>query len=407
MKVFIINSSVVGSTGKIMFGISDKLIQCGNSVVCAAPIQSSNRDIKTDHSYMAIGSYWSRVCSVFLSRFTGFQNCFSVFSTKKLIKAIDEFNPDIINLHNLHGDYINLPLLFRYIKKTNKKVVLTLHDCWAFTGHCPHFTLESCNKWIDGCYKCPRYKEYPKTYFDSSKKMYKLKKEWFTGIKNLTIVTPSEWLAGLVKQSFLKDYPVKVINNGIDLSVFRPTESDFRKKYNIPEEKFILLGVAFGWGKRKGLDIFIDLEKQLDSAKFQIVLVGTDDNVDKQLPSDIISIHRTQNQTELAEIYTAADVFVNPTREENFPTVNIEALACGTPVITFRTGGSPEIIDENTGIVVEYGNISQMKNAILCILEDSRIKPEDCLHRSKKFDATHKYREYVDLYNDLLQRRKR
>lgn len=401
MKVFIINSSVVGSTGKIVFGISDKLIQCGNSVVCAAPIQSSNRDIKIDHSYVAIGSYWSRVCNVFLSRFTGFQNCFSVFSTKKLIKAIDEFNPDIINLHNLHGDYINLPLLFRYIKKTNKKVVLTLHDCWAFTGHCPHFTLESCNKWIDGCYKCPRYKEYPKTYFDSSKKMYKLKKGWFIGVKNLTIVTPSEWLAALVKQSFLKDYPVKVINNGIDLNVFKPTESDFRKKYNISDNKYILLGVAFGWGKRKGLDVFIELQKRLDKDKYQIVLVGTDDNVDKQLPSSIISIHRTQNQTELAEIYTAADLFVNPTREENYPTVNMESIACGTPVITFRTGGSPEILTEKTGMVVDCDDIDALQNGIENICNNKLFSKIDCVEYKKNFDINQRLQEYVNIMNSM------
>lgn len=189
------------------------------------------------------------------------------------------------------------------------------------------------------------------------------------------------------------------------LDVFKPTEGDFREKYGLQDKK-IVLGVASGWNDRKGLDIFIELAKNLDD-NYKVILVGTDDDVDKTLPESILSIHRTYNQTELAEIYTAADVFVNPTREENFPTVNIEALACGTPVVTFRTGGSPEIIDENTGIVVEYGNISKIKNAFLCILEDSRIKLDDCLHRSKQFDATRKYREYVDLYNELLQRRLR
>lgn len=165
-------------------------------------------------------------------------------------------------------------------------------------------------------------------------------------LQNITIVTPSEWLAGLVKESYLKDYPVKVINNGIDLNVFKPTESDFRKKYAL-ENKYIVLGVAFGWGRRKGLDVFVELARRLDKEKYKVVLVGTDDNVDKLLPENIISIHRTQNQTELAKIYSAADVFANPTREENYPTVNMESVACGTPVVTFNTGGSPEILGRN------------------------------------------------------------
>ena len=181
--------------------------------------------------------------------------------------------------------------------------------------------------------------------------MYQLKKKWFTGVENMTLVTPSEWLAGLVKQSFLKDYPIRVINNGIDLEVFKPTPSNFRETYGCGDKK-IVLGVAFGWGERKGLDVFLDFAKRLDSERYQIVLVGTDENVDKQLPNTVISIHRTQNQTELAKIYTAADVFVNPTREEVFGLVNIEALACGTPGVTFNTGGSPECYDATCGSVV-------------------------------------------------------
>ena len=266
--------------------------------------------------------------------FTGFNGCCSYFATRKLIKIIKNFNPDIIHLHNLHNAYINIPLLLKYIKVNNIPTVWTLHDCWSFTGHCPHFMYEKCVKWKSGCYNCPRYKEYPKSFLDNSKTMFKLKKKWFLDIPNLTIVTPSIWLKNMVKESYLKDYNCQVINNGINIEVFKPIESNFRKDYNIRDNVKMLLGVSIGWNTRKGLDVFIELAKQLDSS-YQIVLVGTNENIDKQLPSNIISIHRTNNQTELAKIYTAADLFINPTREDTYPTVNMEAIAV-SQVITLN-----------------------------------------------------------------------
>ena len=289
-------------------------------------------------------------------------------------------------------------MLFNYIKKYNIRTIWTLHDCWAFTGHCPHFDMIGCDKWKTCCCECPQYKEYPKSFFDNSKYMYKLKKKWFTGAKNLTIVTPSNWLAGLVKQSFLKDYPVKVINNGIDLTIFKPIESEFKKIYSI-EDKSILLGVAFGWGVKKGLDVFIELSEKLDD-KFQIVLVGTDENTDKKLPKNIISIHRTQNQTELAEIYSAANLFINPTREENYPTVNMESIACGTPVLTFNTGGSPEILTEDTGIVVPKNDIDTMFNQINNMFQNNYFSKEKCINKAKSFNMNDKYNQYVGLYGE-------
>ena len=217
----------------------------------------------------------------------------------------------------------------------------------------------------------------------------------------MTIVTPSQWLADLVKESFLAEYPVKVIHNGIDLSVFQPTENDFREKYGLQNKK-IILGVAFGWGERKGLDVFVELAKRLDCEQYQIVLVGTDDSVDKQLPTNIISIHRTQNQTELAKIYTAADLFVNPTREENYPTVNMESLACGTPVLTFRTGGSPEIIDETCGAVVACDDVNGLEKEILRIFEQVPFSEDDCLKRATRFDMQDRFKEYVSLYDTVV-----
>ena len=393
MKIVQINGGVFGSTGNIMFGIAQKAWEQGNDALCFSPTTSTNRTKEPVHPYTKIGSFRTRQMNVLLSRITGFEGCFSCFSTKRLLKEITKFSPDLIHLHSLHGSYINLPLLFRHIKKHNIPVIWTLHDCWAFTGHCPHFTMVKCEKWKTGCHHCPQRREYPKSYVDNSKFMYRKKQKWFTGVQDLTIVTPSHWLAELVGESFLKDYPVKVIHNGIDLSVFKPTESDFRKKHGC-EDKFILLGVAFGWGVRKGLDVFVELASRLDD-RFQIVLVGTDDAVDRNLPEGIISIHRTQNQAELAEIYTAADLFVNPTREDTYPTVNMESLACGTPVVTFRTGGSPEMVDPTCGSVVPCDDIDALEQEILRTAETKPYSFDACLNKAKEFDMNERFEDYL------------
>lgn len=399
MKTVLINSCNFGSTGNIMLEIAETAENGGYTAAVCYP-QSRDNSRKQKEKDFVIGTRFSRNIHLMLAEITGLNGCFSYFSTLKLLKKLDKLKPDIIHLHNLHNCYINLSLLFKYIKKHNIKTVWTLHDCWAFTGHCPHFDMIGCDKWKTGCYSCPQYKEYPKSLFDNSKYMYRLKKKWFTDIKDMTIVTPSEWLASLVKESYLKDYPVKVINNGIDLNVFKPTESDFREKYAL-ENKYIVLGVAFGWGKRKGLDVFIELAKRLDKGKYKIVLVGTDDNIDKLLPDNIISIHRTQNQTELAEIYTAADVFANPTREENYPTVNMESVACGTPVVTFNIGGSPEMLDETCGAAVAKDDNDAMYNEIIRICEAKPYSMEACIKKAKGFDKNEKFGEYIRLYEVL------
>lgn len=403
MRIVQINGGAKGSTGKIMRGIADVARTQGHEVMCASPITTTNRDAGEDCGYYRIGTFNSRRVNVALARITGFNGCFAWFETYKLLKKIDEFKPDIIHLHNLHDSYINLPMLFSYIKKHNVPTVWTLHDCWAFTGQCPHFTIVKCDKWKVGCHNCPQYKEYPASLYDNTKKMWQLKKKWFTGVKNMTIVTPSEWLAGLARESCLKQYPIEVINNGIDLNVFKPTHSNFRKQYGIPGDKYIVLGVSFAWGYRKGLDCFVEMAEKLGE-QYQIVLVGTDDEIDKNLPHNIISIHRTQNQKELAEIYSAADVFVMPTREENYPTVNMEAIACGTPVVTFDTGGSPEMLDDKTGIVVEANDIEATKKAIKDICEKKRCNDEEYIVAySKNFDMKKRFAEYIELYANVLE----
>ena len=253
---------------------------------------------------------------------------------------------------------------------------------------------------ISGCHHCPQIHVEPKSLFlDTSRFMWNKKRKLFNLPQQMTIVTPSRWLADLTRESFFKNYPIKVINNGINLDVFKPAPSDFRERYNL-KDKYILLGVANEWGERKGLDVFIELATRLDDS-YQIVLVGTNDNVDKQLPANIISIHKTYNQKELAEIYTAADLFVNPTREENFPTVNIEALACGLPVITFETGGSVEIIDEYCGQSVKRNDIDALIKGIADI-RNSPYERDACIRRSKNFNMSDKFQEYIALYDEIL-----
>lgn len=403
MRIVQINGGAKGSTGKIMMGIAEVARVQGHEVMCASPITTTNRDAGEDCGYYRIGTFNSRRVSVALSRITGFNGCFAWIETRKLLKKIDEFKPDVIHLHNLHDSYINLPMLFSYIKKHNVPTVWTLHDCWSFTGQCPHFTMVKCDKWKTGCHNCPQYKEYPASLYDNTKKMWQLKKKWFTGVKNMTIVTPSRWLARLAQESYLKEYSIQVINNGIDLNVFKPTQSNFRERYEIPAEKHIILGVSFAWGYRKGLDCFVEMAEKLGE-QYQIVLVGTDDEIDRNLPHNIISIHRTQNQKELAEVYSAADVFVMPTREENYPTVNMEAIACGTPVVTFDTGGSPEMLDDKTGIVVEVNDIEATKKAIKDICEKKKCNDEEYIVAySKNFDMKKRFAEYIELYANVLE----
>jgi len=396
MRIASINLGNFGSTGFIMKNIGVLAQEAGHEVMIAYPGNPIN--LPKDRVDTIICTDFERRFNERIAYETGYRGIHGWISTRRFLSKLKRFSPDIIHLHNLHNNYINVDWLFRYIKKNNIRVIWTLHDCWAFTGQCPHFTITKCEKWKNGCNQCPSFREYPRSKVDRTEKMWKLKKQWFTGVSDLTIVTPSQWLADLVKQSFLKDYSVKVINNGIDLSIFKPIQSDFRKRYNISLDKKILLGVAFGWGRRKGLDVFVELSKRLDPEKYQIVLVGTDDKVDSQLPQNIISIQRTSNQRELVEIYTAADLFVNPTREENYPTVNMEALACGTPVITFNTGGSSEIIDETCGVVVPQNDIDAMMCEIMRIFEQSLFSMDACLKRTASFDMQDRFMEYVKLY---------
>lgn len=396
MKTIVaINSGNVGSTGRIMMGISKLARSRGYKTYQAYP--KSRNLLPAGENDIIISSVPVKFMSTRMARYTGLNGCYAWFSTQIFLRKLDKIRPDIIHLHNLHDSYINLPMLFHYIKKNKIKVIWTLHDCWTLTGHCALFTYSGCDKWKTGCGNCPQLGQYPSSKIDTSAWMWKKKREWFTGVEDLTICTPSKWLSGLVSQSYLRGYPCKVINNGIDLKLFRPIESDFREQFGISGDKIVLLGVAFGWGELKGLDVFIELARRLPK-KYVIVLVGTSPETDKVLPEGVISIHRTNTQEDLVKIYSAADLFVNPTREDNFPTVNIESLACGLPVLTFDTNGSPEILDETCGAVVPYNDVDAMESEILRITRERPFSQEACIRRSRNYDREEKYEEYLKMY---------
>lgn len=395
MRVLQINFSCTwGSTGKICDSISKLLTK---KKIENYILYTYGKNPENKPNYLKYGNFPYMKFQGLKSKLFGTYGFNSFIATRWLIKKLERIQPDVVHIHNIHGHDCNFETLFHYLKNKRIKVVYTFHDCWAFTGYCPHFTMAKCDRWLDGCGQCPLRKRYS-WFFDRSANTFERKEKALSGL-DMTIVTPSEWLGGLVGQSFLKDYTITVINNGIDLSVFKPTEGCFREKCDLQNKK-IVLGVAMMWGMAKGLDVFIRLAKTLPK-DYQIVLIGTDDEIDKVLPNNIISIHRTQSQEELAEIYSAADVFVNPTREENYPTVNMESLACGTPVVTFKTGGSPEMIDETCGSVVDCGDVEMLKNEIVRICTESPYSEAACVNKAREFDKNERFKEYVKLYERI------
>lgn len=396
MKVLQINTVCgTGSTGKIATDLYEVLENQGHDCRIAFGRGNAPENIKT----IKIGSDFSVNIHGVLTRITDKHGFYSTRPTNKLISEIEVFNPDIIHLHNIHGYFLNIETLFNYLKETNKPVIWTLHDCWSFTGHCTHFDYIGCKKWLTECYECPQKNKYPSSFFiDNSKINYINKKKLFTSIKNMTIITPSKWLAEQVEESFFKEYPLRIINNGIDLNIFRPTESDFRKRYGI-EDKFIIVGVANVWDERKGLNIFLELSRVLDD-NYQIVLVGLSDKQIKTMPRKIISISRTSNVNELVEIYSASDVLVNPSVEETMGLVTVEALACGIPVVLNNATALPEFIDESCGFIVEKYNIESFVEAIKNCKEN-RFATSDCLNRAKQYNKLDKYKEYLDCYLNI------
>jgi glycosyltransferase involved in cell wall biosynthesis len=399
-----INSVInTGSTGRIAEEIGKLAIENGWKSYIAYGrygCESASTKIKTGNIFSI---YWH----VILTRLFDRHGYGSKHATRDLVKKIKQINPDIIHLHNIHGYYIHIKTLFTFLAESKIPIVWTLHDCWTFTGHCSHFSFVGCDKWKTQCTNCPQKRMYPQSIFlDRSHNNFSDKRKWFLSVKELlTLVPVSDWLADLCRQSFLKEVTIKRIHNGVDTELFKPIAEDKKRlvlaKYNIPPT-FLILGVASKWEDRKGFNDFIALSGLLPNDCF-ILLVGLSKKQCKNLPPNIMGIARTDNVDELVELYATADVFVNPTLEDTFPTTNLEALACGTPVITYRTGGSIEPVSENTGIVVEHGNVEGLYHAIQIVQKKGKTYYSDaCRKRSLMlFNKNDRFKEYLALYEQI------
>ena len=325
----------------------------------------------------------------------------SRLATKRLIKKVKEINPDIIHLHNIHGYYLNYPILCDYLISSGKPVVWTMHDCWALTGHCAYFDTANCERWKSGCFQCPLKSIYPKSIFaDRSQKNYTQKTQWFTALDNLTIVAVSGWLNDIVKQSILKEKRLELIHNGIDIKRFHPVEN-VDNHYHFQGKK-VLLGVVASWTVEKGFYDFISLSKHI-SDEYCIVMVGVNDSMKKKLPHNIIGINKTENLETLSQLYSRALVLLTLSHNDTFPTTNLEALACGTPVITYPTGGSPEAVDDKTGFVVEAGDFDKVIEAIKIIDTNGKAYySQNCRTRALEyFDKDKQFAKYIELYKSI------
>lgn len=389
LRVLQINSVVgTGSTGRIMQMLSKKTIEQGHQSL----LLYGRKSPSPPNNAIRVSNDLDNKLHGLGTRIFDKHGMYSKSSTRSMIGEIEKFNPDIVHLHNIHGYYLNMKIFFDYLKSAKFPVVWTLHDCWPYTGHCAYYDYVQCERWKVVCHTCPNKKEYPKSLLiDRSRKNYVQKKELFNSLEKLVFVTPSQWLANELQESFLANYSSYVINNGINLEPFHraysPTKKNLRKT---------ILAVANRWEKRKGLEYVLDSAKKL--TMFDFVIVG--DLMGQSISSypNVKHVQRTDSIETLASIYATADVFVNPTLEDNFPTTNIESLAAGTPVVTFNTGGSPEAIDILTGAIVNKGNTGEL---VKC-LESINLLPEDCYNRSKKFSLEKFSAEYLDLYNKIL-----
>ena len=397
MKVLQINSFCgVGSTGRIATDLSREMTREGIDNLIYYGVGQSNYELS--RRFGGIANLRTHQLG---TRLTGRHGFFSAHTTKEMVRSIQEYDPDVIHLHNIHGHYLNVKVLFDYLSQADKPVVWTLHDCWALTGHCAHFDAIGCEKWKSGCHDCPQKRAYPDSWlFDRSRENWVKKKALFQAVRWLHLVTPSQWLADLARESYFTNAEVCVIPNGIDLTVFTPSPSELRQKY-APQGQKLVLGVTSVWSERKGLSDLIELSNRLGK-NFCTLLIGLSKEQLARLPEGVMGRARTDSTQQLAQYYTAADVFVNPTYEDTFPTTNLEALACGTPVVTYRTGGSPEAIDEHTGIVVAKGDIASLQEAVERA-STGMFQQKVCCEHAKQFDRQLAGRRYIELYRSLTQ----
>ena len=392
-----------GSHGKIAEGIGQAAIKQGWQSYIAYGRWANPSTSNLFH----VGSRWDEMRHGVVSRLFDNHGLMSQKATKSLLQFVRNVNPDIVHLHNIHGYYLNYPLLFQYLRQHDIPVVWTLHDCWSFTGHCAHYEFIGCEKWKTHCAECPQKGAYPKSLLlDRSYRNFEQKKDTFLSLNRLTLVPVSQWLQRQLQQSFFKYTPTRLIYNGIDTNVFsKQTEVNWiKKKYGIPEHCAIVLGVASNW-YRKGLPDFLQLASLLPPS-IRIVLVGLNKQEQKLAArAGIVGISRTDNLHELCSLYSVASVYFNPTWEDTFPTTNLEAMACGTPVVTYNTGGSPETVTAGTGLVIEKGDLQTAATEIerLCQQPDTTFK-DACRQRIvRHFNKEERFSEYLELYSKILK----
>lgn len=350
-----------GSTGKIAYDLHTQLVKDGHtSAVCYGRGEKIN-----EPNIFKFGYDWETKIHAALTRITGLTGCYSYFSTKRLLKFMRAFKPDVVHIHELHAYFVNLKPVINYLKENNIKTVWTFHCEFMYTGKCGH--AYECEKWKTECGQCPHLRDYPKSlFFDFTKKMFNDKKKLLSDFENLTIITPSQWLADRVKQSFLGDKDIQVIHNGVDTeNVFYPRSFDhLKKKHHLTNEKIVLAVAPDLMSKNKGGRCVVELAERMRDENVKFILIGVED-LNEKFPDNVIVLGRTDNQIELAEYYSMADVFVICSERENFPTTCIEAICCGTPVCGFDTGGTKETMPNNYENFSQYGDLDILKVSIL------------------------------------------
>ncbi len=401
MKIFQLNTFCgTGSTGRIAVEIAKAAAEGGAQTVIGFGAGAVSTDAEV--YALRVGGKPGRKWHGALRKLLDAEGYGSVLATRKLIAFLREYKPDVIHLHNIHGAYVNHRLLFAYLKKAGVPVVWTLHDCWAFTGHCAYFDRAGCDRWKTLCYDCPQKKSYPVCYgIGGSKRNYNRKRRLFASLPSLTLVAPCVWLQTLLAVSFLRGVPSRLLYNGVDRTRFRPLPSDVRTRYGIGEKRLVL-AVASEWEERKGLRFLPALAEKLGD-NVCVAVIGLTKEQIAALPAGMIGLERTASVDELAQWYSAADCVVNPTLEDNMPMVNLEALACGTPVVAFDTGGCSEVIDASCGTVVPKGDGDALAVAVKRIITDKASLSPACLKRAGRFDGAACAQAYLSLYREVAR----
>ena len=394
------------STGKIMRELGELAQAAGWESYIA---YSRARDGVPQHSskLIPVGSKFDLLVHWLATRLFDAHGLASRRATWQLIRRIGEIDPDVVHIHNVHGYFLNYPLLLDYLAERGKPVVWTVHDCWLFTGHCYHYAAAGCDKWQTQCHDCPQKLAFPTSWLmDRSRRNFEAKRQALTALPDFTLVTVSDWMRREVGKSFLRDVPCRVIHNGIDLNTFQPRpDAEVRQRYNISTEHYVL-AVASIWLPQKGLPDLVRLAGMLTPDEGLVMVGRISEEQKAAFPAGVIFIPRTEDAGALAALYSGALALMNPTWQDNYPTVNLEAIACGTPVVTFRTGGSVESVTPETGFVVEQGDVEGMSASLKAIRSLGKEHYQEICraYALQHFDRKACFQDYIHLYESLATR---